>query len=873
MKKIIILIIALFSLSINAYAEEYITEDSSFTYTDTVKSVQEAMKAFYMRGPYLQYNYARANYGTINPEDATSQNIEHLVCASYTYSTYVEAFGVNGVSQGFPRYNYDIVDQAREYYQAGENLNGNYLIMYTTKNNAVKYIHSSGSDADLITNFAASIQPGDLFAYTGHAMIAYQVVERTASNGTKFNDVLMLNSTVKPRVRTRDNGYTTSDINYNFFASSYGTNGIIDIDYEGTVKYFWLSENTHLVDTSVSDLSKRRLSCNMDECAVIRPYYKVGTNGVKFNYPMLKSKYSKSILRTEYPGLYIEKTVNKIDKNDVYLRDRLVYTIEIVNKSKLGTANGVTYNKFAIVEAIDKSLVKYVSSTSGSYDENTGKITFKINDNLKANQKITLTYTVDVIENNENIGKTIVSNGLFHKLNGSTIETSTGIFTGKVENIIVAPTKKNTENKTISECYNQNKGSGQKGLALIDQIYDCYYGNKLDVDFTDFNLSTFIAKNDPTNRASKNVVTISENLDSNSKKINDMILNNYWGGKARLSSPVENDKYYYIIPFFGSSDTRNKYIDYHHFEEGDVLIYSIDYSQTRTDNYTSTEGVPSVVGYSKYKHTDESGTYAFIYINGEFVGVNGSNATTRNKFTYEYYCTNNHSTTDYTCRDTCLMSDNYDTCNNGATNTELSNIYAHLYTSIRLIDGTNDADKLSKRKEVLKIANYQTIYDKDYYVILRPSKLVRGENAELTFTNTYQENNNILRINKFSSANAELSLSSLLGDVTTNGTVTVKNKELQDISSNDSITTGYTFNDTFSEKITYPVKSIDYKIIIMGDTLSEGKVTNNGIKATARHIVDGNVLTEDGILAADVDNNGKVKMNDVVRMIIQEKDK
>ena len=41
----------------------------------------------------MQYNYARASYGTLAPEDATFQDTGYLVCGSYTYSTYVEAFG------------------------------------------------------------------------------------------------------------------------------------------------------------------------------------------------------------------------------------------------------------------------------------------------------------------------------------------------------------------------------------------------------------------------------------------------------------------------------------------------------------------------------------------------------------------------------------------------------------------------------------------------------------------------------------------------------------------------------------------------------------------------------------------------------------
>lgn len=72
----------------------------------------------------------------------------------------------------------------------------------------------------------------EILKKNGHAMIAYQVVDRTAGNW----DVLMLNSDGGPQVRTRING--TPRIFYNMFPSSLGNNNIIDVDKQGTLRYF-----------------------------------------------------------------------------------------------------------------------------------------------------------------------------------------------------------------------------------------------------------------------------------------------------------------------------------------------------------------------------------------------------------------------------------------------------------------------------------------------------------------------------------------------------------------------------------------------------------------------------------------------------------
>ena len=191
-----ILFIFLFFLSsLNVFAEESRVKEYG-NYDDAIKIIQEVMKDYYIRGERLQYNYSRAGYGSYSPEEATIQDNKHLVCASYTYSSYVEAFGVSS-SSSFPPYNYSITDAASAYYNENKNnpskLDGNLLIYYqnTSVGNQAKYIYNH-SDANnvSVSEFAQMIQPGDLFTYSGHAMIAYDIVQRTPGNW----DVLMFTS-------------------------------------------------------------------------------------------------------------------------------------------------------------------------------------------------------------------------------------------------------------------------------------------------------------------------------------------------------------------------------------------------------------------------------------------------------------------------------------------------------------------------------------------------------------------------------------------------------------------------------------------------------------------------------------------------------
>lgn len=770
------------------------------TYQDAQNIIKEVMKSYYIRGPYMQYNYSKVRYGKDSPEEATSQEIVYAVCAAYTYDVYSEAFGMNS-TYAFPIYNTSISSKAAAYYQDETIAKDGHLLIYyenTTAANKAKYIYN---DAENFEDFVEIIRPGDLFVYSGHALIAYDVVEH---DGKK--DVLILNSTQGSYIYTRATG--TSKLSYSIFKNR-SLNNVLDIDAEGTIKWKWLSEIGYFV-------SDGKINCKKAECGVVRPFYEDENHNAVFNYSFVKKKYDKSYLRTQYPGLFIEKTVNLADNNSVNLGDELTYTIKVTNKSN-SNYNSKSYGSFYIEENVD-NLLEYVSTTNnGKYDAKNKSIKWIIN-SLDVGETIELSYKTKVKNDITAIGKTITANGKFYK------DDSTYIETGTVKNIIIG--RAFELKSSYQECYNINS-TNYNGLNLINEIYKC--ASNKNFHFNNFNFENFFAKkNNPTSKGTENVIYIKSNLDDDYKLFNKMILNNYWSGLATyVNSEASNDdgddgseennlsSIYLNLPRWGGekASARNRSINSIDFKDGDILIYYID-----------NETVYGTSDSNKH-YTAENGIYAYIYLNGKFIGKNyPGGVTERNEFTYNYYFENNY------------YSD--------------KNLKNYFYSSY----STNiDA-------ETLKYINYQTLFDKDYYVILRPSKIL----TDTAFNTLSYKQNDTKRIiyDIGSNSNAQV----LTNDISVAGTISIIDKDNKTINNDAILKTGYTMRLIFGAEKDSP---LDYKISVKGDTLGTGQFNKESAKNIIKHIIDKNVFTEgdEYFLAADYDEDSLVEMNDVVKLI------
>ena len=687
MKKLYILIVLL--LLINPL---YVSA-AELTYEEAINMVQEIMKQYYIRGPYLQYNYAKAAYYNLEPEEATSQDNKYTVCAGFTHNVYNQAFGIVGPTtymsaankfkeNAFPQYNYHIIYAGQHAYQKirdKEIKNDGTLLLYYESNvntpdkegdgfdrnrEKVRYVYG---DTDTKTNdgdfetLVKNVQPGDLFAFSGHALIAYDVVD-TDGDG-EVDDVLILNASGASEVLSKI--YSTSSIYYNMFKTTRKGTEVLDLEREGGIQLILLSSQRRFVSSSGELRCLSTGDYAVSECAVVRPFYKDKNGNAVFNFQqeLNDNSIKETNLRAKYTGLLIEKIVSKGDNNSVYIGDELTYTITVTNKSYVAKDN-VTYSKFTIEETLDDS-VECVDCTDKGWTVTDNKIKQTVTTKLAPGESIKLSYTVKIKDDLSLVGKTVQSTGYFYDTTGN----SELITTGTVKNLII-PKVENLKN-SYETCYNNNIDS-YSGLELIDQIYICATGN--DYNFSNFNFEHFFVK--VAINKNKSTITINPSLDEEHDNFKKMILNNYYSGLPTHEVVVKGvtvDRYY--LPRWSRSSTDRAMTIYpRDFKDGDVLIYSI------TDS----------------PYTYEDGVYAYIYIDGVFKGINGSGCTMRNTFSPTYH------TADY-----------WKTVDCDKTLTVATSLYNGAWT-----DGATTADEK-------KFIHYQSLYGKDNYIILRPELIIK----------------------------------------------------------------------------------------------------------------------------------------------------
>ena len=696
--KILVFIILLLPCYVHA-------EDIS--YENAQKIVKEVMQAWYMRGSYRQYNSSKNLYFGINhPEDSTSQDMGYSVCTGFTNVVYQESFGTMAASKdALNKTNIPTVSKqyclhtedyiAQNSCQIGTSktgCNGEYAIYF--ENKAHQYKKEDGTVVDkaassyfyntsqnpTVAEFAQNIKPGDLFAYytynstdysyAGHAMIAYEVAINPNTN--KLDVLLLQSGGASPagEIKTKidPTSYSTRRLYYRN-ALSTNTNNLIDLNvsgsqmtHEGTINNAkWLSDVTQIVN------NEGKISCKVTSCSVSRFFYEDANHNAKFYYDVKEEQIKNSMVRTKLPGVFIHKTADSLDNNSVYPEQTITYTIKIANQSNVNKKDGgKNYSKFYVSEVIPTENVEFVSaSNNGQYSN--GKITWTIN-SLAAEQNITLTYTVKVKNTTEVIGKRINVEGTVY------VDNTGSITTGVVSNEVIR--KPATKKDTYKNCYNKYKDS-KSGLDLVNEVYKCSYDvdlnlGKFSLDGEDNNMiSKLIKQNTNTNGNKNGAISLINNEET--KNYYNMILNDYWSSNILM----KNGAYY--LGSWRTSDYRADTIYDNHFKDGDILIYLNDDTNTKDE----------------LKFTKEQGIYAYIYLDGKFVGQNQTGDAVRNEFTYEYY----------------------------PEETRGDKLINSIYNSA----------------EELTFVNYQTLFGKDYYVILRPEKIIESSSTKIDEDSTTVE--------------------------------------------------------------------------------------------------------------------------------------
>ena len=349
------------------------------------------------------------------------------------------------------------------------------------------------------------VKPGDLVTYTGHALLVYDVIRD--SNG-KIVDALIINSTQSPYVLSKIDG--TQRISFNYKKGI--TNEFINTPNEGTIQLIKLSDIGSFVTKSGDT---KTLSCTKTECSIIRTFYKKADGNTIFNYIINTSKYNKAKLKTEYPGIYIERTTNVGDNTSINIGDQLTYTIKIKNKSNASktqntnggyTSDATSYQNIVIQEWIlgleeetnfnsrgeiigDANITTSSSSTTVNCTKQASNerkyLRCKI-DTLAAGEEVAITYTVKVNEDYELLNKKIITKGVLYRDGASSVTISTGKNENPIQMKVEAP-------KSYNTCYGEATKAGATGLKLIDDVYECVYGTDINLELSNFNFkNTFI---------------------------------------------------------------------------------------------------------------------------------------------------------------------------------------------------------------------------------------------------------------------------------------------------------------------------------------------------------------------------------------------
>ena len=164
--------------------------NSSDLSLDEIKTaLKEVAYSYYLRGKTIQYSVSKSDY--FPPEDATSQNINHLCCTQFVQSVFRELLNIT-----VPNALRDLLDYSRD------NLGCPEVIAYSTinikTNNLEMRFYNSSSNTNYTTKINPSLndifpilQIGDILTYDLHTLLIYDLIK---DNNGKIIDALLIES-------------------------------------------------------------------------------------------------------------------------------------------------------------------------------------------------------------------------------------------------------------------------------------------------------------------------------------------------------------------------------------------------------------------------------------------------------------------------------------------------------------------------------------------------------------------------------------------------------------------------------------------------------------------------------------------------------
>ena len=630
--------------------------------TVNCSTIQEVRKAFQETAYsyYMKSKWIQYNHYKakfFSPEEVTSQNVNFLVCSEFVKNVYKELLNIT-----VPE------DTGRLLSYANNKTGKPEVVAYSWANQTgdrKMYFYSNRSN---VTNpsmdfIFSQLESGDILTYTGHTFLIYNTVTNWTTK-TKTDAIFI-------EVTGGTHSYVNSKIDKKGITSNYGgdshvlyLNTVNDSNIElGAVYIDYLSKNRiwNEINSNKKEYSILRFIHEGDNSEAILKYNATSDKLNQMEYNSTIHLNNKTLDRKNFSHLYIEKTVDKFNGNIVEIGETLVYKIIVKNKAlKLNYTSDLV-----IVENLSEYVEFQKNSTpntikSFEYNSIERKLKWNIGQ-LNKGDEVIIEYSV-IVTSGKNYS-TIISTGTVGNISSSTIKNVIGNNLGIYKQNAIKMAYENLKNENIS------------GKKLIDKIYNVTLG--VELNLTDFHITDLINK---TSNYSLSYNTIS--LNTNHSFYN-MVLNNYWSSISMRSYSYNGNlvKLYDLKDFreYTNESRRQDFIYPETFRTGDILIYT-NYNDTiyQIDKKTNVVKNTTAITY-------EDGEYAYIYIDGKgFVGVNYKNETReRNEFTPNYYYENN------------LPLFQNDSAGYGRT--FKNGIY-------------ND-----------EIGNLQTLFGKDYYVILRPS--------------------------------------------------------------------------------------------------------------------------------------------------------
>ena len=671
-----------------------------FTENSIIEEVRNCTKeiiySYYMRGKYIQCNTAKDKY--FSPEEATSQNINFVVTTGFTSSVYEEL--INILVPYSPTHLVKYIENrtgSPEVYMTLDQIDENLEISLYTESepNHYQILHNKNYE-EIIQH----LEIGDLLLQSGTGIIVYDKIKD--ENGK--NDIIVAYSSVgigggyvKTKIERNGVNYPSGDFYSNSALSIY-LNSKMNENIgeegreEGSIGLIKLSEFSQW--KSLNDLNRIngkiivfRFLNEKNGNAILRyqNYYPYFNNSKNFSDKDIIELNDKNKDRIKFKHLFIEKTVDKHHNSIVELGEFMTYQIIIKNQHSEDYTEDLTVTEYVSDLVIYKSH-KENKKNIPFFEKNNGVLIWELG-KLKKKEEIIIEYKVLVISGNLN--DKIESKGYVGNIPSSTVFNIIGTNLNKDQKYLI---KKNYDN--LRKKYT--------GKTLINEIYKQSFKD-VDIGFDKFNITDLII-NDPLDYRNNSNLNLNQ-----SNSFYNAVLNKYWSTLARIKHSFLDDEdivNIYSLKEFNYFEkpniiVREDFIYKETFKTGDILIYT---------NYNDTEYIINTKENILYKNniTYEEGEYSYIYIEGRgFVGVNyGDNGQqntihNRNEFSAKYY------------------SDN-----------ELE-----LYVQ----------NKDSVSEEFLETANYQTLFGKDYYVILRPSLIF-----DLPYEEEEDESNNTWIIILFS---------------------------------------------------------------------------------------------------------------------------